>query len=531
VFDRKADYDPRVDPIVRVEARRLRDKLDSYYEADGRNDDVLICFEKGTYVPVFRRRRDEPAPAPAPKQAPGPRTVAVLPLADLTPGGGNQYFSDGLTEELIHALTRVSDLRVVAWNSSAQFRGEKPDLRAVAEQLQVSNVLTGSVRMAGRQLRVRAQLIEAASGAYLWSETYDREVSDIFAIQEEIAHAIVRTLRVELTVRAEGRSTSRSGADIDAYELYLKGRYHWNMRTSAGLFRSVRFFEAAISLEEGFALAHAGLADAYNLLADFNLMSPMEAMPKARAAAQRAIELEPGLAEAWTSLAFIRSLYDWEWKEAGELYRRAIELNPGYATAHFWYAVDYLAMLGRHDEAMVSMNRAIELDPLTTALRHGKGSLYTFRGEYDTAVEYFLDLVERYPENHRPWSALGRAWERKGRYDNAIECLEKARANGGDLPNVVSALGQVHAAAGHVDEARQMLAKLHALTAERVVHSSGFAMIHMALGETEKALDWLESGCDRHELSLCSLRVHPLYDSLRGEPRFQAIVRRMWGDF
>ena len=533
VFDRKPDYDPRVDPIVRVEARRLRDKLSAYYEAHNREDDIEIYFEKGTYAPEFRRPSTS-TPPDIPASDPEPRTVAVLPLADLSPDGSNQFFSDGLTEELIHLLTRVSGLRVVAWHSAAQFRGEQLDIRAIAERLRVTSVLTGSVRISGTRLRVRAQLIDAASGTYLWSETYDRDATDVFAIQEEIARAIVRTLQIELTPRdtpqSLGRIEGRAGADIDSYELYLKGRYHWNKRTSDGLRRSVQFFEAARALDPRSALVHAGLADAYNLLADYSLAASADTMPAARAAAQRAIELDPGLAEAWTSLASIRSLYDWEWQEAEGLFTRSIELNPGYATTHFWYGVDYLALLGRHDEAMESVNRALELDPLSIAIRTGKGSLYIFRREFDSALEYFTQMTKDTPEHHRPWSSLGRVWERKGCYDRAIECLEHSRSIGGDLPNVVSAIGQVHGAAGRGDEARATLAMLHRLAGESFAHSLGFAMIHMELGETDEALKWLEAGCDRRELSLSSLRVHPIFDALRGEDRFQRVLRRIWRD-
>ncbi|HXJ41394.1 MAG TPA: tetratricopeptide repeat protein, partial [Bryobacteraceae bacterium] len=264
--------------------------------------------------------------------------------------------------------------------------------------------------------------------------------------------------------------------------------------------------------------------------ADYSLAAPADAMPAARAAAQRAIQLDPALAEAWNSLAFIRSLYDWEWPEAEALYRRSIELNPGYATAHFWYSVDYLALIGRHDEAMQSIDRALELDPLSVAIRDGKGALYLFRRDFDAAVAYFSELTRITPEHHRPWSSLGRALERQGHHARALECLNQARSLGGDFPNVISAIGQVHAAAGNVDEARAMLGVLHSMAGERFVHSSGFALIHMELGETDQALTWLEAGCDRRELALGSLRVHPVYDALRGEARFQQVLRRMWSD-
>lgn len=527
VFDRRPDYDPRVDPIVRVEARRLREKLTAYYETAGPTDEVVITFEKGSYVPTFRYPTAPVAALPVPV---GPRTVAVLPLADLSRGGGHQYFGDGLTEELIHALTRVSGLQVVAWNSATQFRAEQPDIHAVADQLRVSYMLTGSIRMDTQRLRVRVQLIDTASGAYLWSETYDREVSDVFAIQEEIARAIVRTLRIELTALDNGHSIGRPGGDIDAYDLYLKGRFHWNKRTPEGLRRSVRFFQAAAALDPVSALAQAGLADAYSLMADYSLAAPDEVMPSARAAAQHALQLNPELAEAWTSLALIRSLYDREWKEAGDFYRHAIELNPGYATAHFWYAVDYLAILGRHDEAMESINRALQLDPLSIPIQDCKGLLYIFRRDFDSAIDYYTQLTTHRPEDHRPWSSLGRAWERKNRYDRALECLERARVLGGDLPHVLAAIGQVHAYAGRPDEARAMLVDLETVRPERPVHSSGCALIRMSLGEYDRALDWLEIGCERRELPLCSIGVHPIFDPLRGEPRFQRVIQRVWPD-
>ena len=374
VFDRKASYDPRVDPIVRVEARRLRAKLKAYYEGDGSADAVLIEFVSGGYAPRLTLRntaREHRRSRPCAQDA-GVITVAVLPFADLGGKPENQYFSDGLTEELIHALTKVPGMRVVAWNTAAQLRDRQQDVRSIRDQLQVGTVLTGSVRIAGPSLRVRAQLIDTASGVYLWSETFDRRMQDVFAIQEEIARAIVRTLRVQFTGTGEGALLARGRSSIGSYDYYLRGRYYWHRRTPEDLARSIEYFEAAIAADPKSALAHTGLADAHTLLVDYGLVSPSVGMPKAKAAAVRAIELDPALAEAYASLALIRSLYDWEWQEARGLYQRAIELNPGYATAHHWLGIDWFALTGRFAEARAEIEIALQLDPLSSIIREGQ---------------------------------------------------------------------------------------------------------------------------------------------------------------
>ena len=280
VFDRTGSYDPRLDPVVRVEARRLRSKLASYYEEEGKADALLIDFPKGAYVAVFRNRTETTrTPAASQKRS----TIAVLPFANLSAGSKNDYFSDGLTQELIHLLTKVDGLRVVAWNSSSQLKGKTPDPYSVGQQLKVGSVLTGSIRGANDKLRITAQLVNTADGYYLWSETYDREMKDVFAIQEEISSAIVKTLSDKLASKApELKSSARN---LEAYNLYLKGRFHWNKRTGVGLHRSIQYFTDAIAVDQDFAMAYSGLADSYSLLADYGLMHPSEAMPKAKAAA------------------------------------------------------------------------------------------------------------------------------------------------------------------------------------------------------------------------------------------------------
>jgi serine/threonine-protein kinase len=523
VFDRKASYDPRVDPIVRVEARRLRSKVKAYYEGDGKDDAVLIEFLSGSYAPHLTVRA---AGAPERQTAEG-ITVAVLPFADLGLKPQNQYFSDGLTEELIHALTKVPRLRVVAWNTAAQLRDRQDDVRALRDQLQVDAVLTGSVRIAGASLRVRAQLIDTASGVYLWSETFQRHMQDVFAIQEEIALAIVRTLRGQLTGEGEGALVARGRSSIGAYDYYLKGRYYWHRRSPDDLRRSIEYFEAAIAADREYAPAFAGLADAYTLLVDYGLLHPAEGMPKAKAAAERAIELDPALGEAYASLALIRSHYDWEWQDSLALYQRAIELNPGYATARQWLGIDWYALNGRFEEARVQMDLALQLDPLSGIIREGKAFLYFLEGRQEEAVRSYLELIHDDPTFYKGYTSLGRAYAQEGKYLEAICMLEKGRALAGDVPSILAAMGQVYAVGGETDRAREILRQLEQMRAQSHVPSTAFAVVHLGLGEPERALEWLENASRLHECSLTSINVHPIYNPLRGEPRFQELLRKM----
>ncbi len=386
VFDRKTDYDPRIDPIVRVEARRLRAKLKAYYLSAGRADGVVIGLPKGSYVPFFRARK---AAAPVGRTAPDETSIVVLPFTNLTPDAGDDYFSDGLTEELIHLLTRIPQLRVVAWDSASQLRGREQDLAAIREKLNVGALLRGSVRRAFGRVRVTSQLIDAASGAYLWSHAYDSEMQDVFTIQEEIARAIVDTLR--LTLKS---SESRKAPNLECYNLCLQGRFHANKRTNEGFRKSIVCYQQAIAADASSAGAYAGLADAYSLLADYGLLDPGEAMGKARAAAEKALALDPQSPEATVSLAFIRSLFDWDWNGAEVLYRRAIALNPGYSRARHWFGLDYLALLGRFEEAIAEIHTACHLDPLSQILHEGYGYVHMLNRDYSTALEKYRQLID-----------------------------------------------------------------------------------------------------------------------------------------
>ena len=519
VFDRKPDYDPRIDPIVRVEARRLRSKLKAYYLSAGRSDDVVIGLPKGSYVPFFRARK---AAAPAIRHVANETSIVVLPFTNLTPDAGDDYFSDGLTEELIHLLTRIPHLRVVAWDSASQLRGREQDITAIREKLDVGAVLRGSVRRTLERVRVTSQLIDAESGAYLWSHAYDSEMQDVFTIQEEMARAIVDTLR--LTLRS---GESRKAPNLDCYNLCLQGRFHANKRTDEGLRKSIACYQQAIAADGSSAGAYAGLADSYSLLANYGLIDPAAAMGKARAAAEKALTLDPQSPEAMVSLAFIQSMFDWDWNGAEVLYRRAIALNPGYSRARHWFGLDYLALLGRFDEAIAEIHTACHLDPLSQILHEGYGYVHMLSRDYPTALEKYRQLIELDPLFYKAYSSMGRLLSLMGRYDEAIATLEKARSLAGPVPRILGALGQTLALAGRKVEAHRYLDQLEALAKTECVPSVCFAIVHLGLGDHSSALSHLDKACERREMAVGALGVHPLYDPLRSEPRFNQLLQRI----
>ncbi len=529
VFDRKHDYDPRTDPIVRVEARRLREKLRLYYKSEGQDDSVAIELPKGAYMPVFGLRAAASNAIPAGNVQ---TSIAVLPFANLSPEAGDDYFSDGLTEELILLLTRVKELRVVAWYSASQFRGREQDLRAIRKDLNVGVALRGSVRRTDSRVRVMAQLIDTSSGAYLWSEAFDRGARDVLAIQEEIARAIVGTFRLALDfagvrVTAARQLNAARKVNVECYNLCLQARFHARGRTSAGLRKCLDCYEQAIEKDSASPSAHAGLADTYSLLADYGVMHPKHAMPRAEAAARTALELDPNSAEASSSLAYIRSLFNWKWQEAEALYRRAITLNPGSSRARHWFSIDFLALLGRFDEAEPEIQRARELDPLSVIIHEGSPYLRNLRGDYEGALREFQQIMDLDSSFYKAYSGMGRVYSLMGRYDDAIVMFHEALRISGDIPNITGALGQTLALAGRREEALHCLDELHSTARTRYVPSTCFAIVHIGLGELDKSLDWLELACDEHELPITTAKVHPVYDPLRSQARFKDILARV----
>jgi TolB-like protein/tetratricopeptide (TPR) repeat protein len=519
VFDRDASFDPRIDPIVRVEARRLRSKLARYYGNEAAVDGIVIELPKGSYVPRFNSGAPAAPAAPVRQET----RVAVLPLSHPAADADAEYLADGLTQQIIHRLTRIPGLGVLGWQSSSRMR-DRQDIHEAARELRASRILTGTVRTGGDRLRITAQLLNTETGAFIWSEVYDRPRRDLFSVEEEIADAIVHSLSSQFTPV----TTCGAPASPEAWELYFRGRYHWNKRTFEGLATSLECNKAALAIDPECALAWAALADTYLLLADYGVKDVREMMEPARSAAERALQLCPHLGEAEASLAMIRSLYEWQWDDAGRRFHRAMELAPGYATTWFWYAVDYCALRGRFETAEQSLEKALQLEPFSGIMREGRGYLALLRHRLGDAVREHERVIEFDPSFYKPRASIGRALIQLGSFERAIEQLTHAsRLAGMDVPNIIAALGQAHALSGNRDTAREHLSKLVELSERRFVASTCFATVHLGLGEYSEALQWLQRGCERHEMSVSIIGVHPLYDPLRDLPEFRQLVEKI----
>ncbi|MBM3802559.1 MAG: hypothetical protein FJW26_09670 [Acidimicrobiia bacterium] len=440
VFDRGKSYDPRTDPVVRGEARRLRAKLMEYYENEGRDDLIRIHLPKGSYAVVFQATSESPIAAqPAASVGPstGAKSIAVLPFLNLSPRLENEYFSDGLTEEIIHALGKVDGMSVVARTSVFQYKGKAYDIRQIGEQLRVQTVLEGSVRTSGERLRVTAQLVSASDGYRLWSETYDRSMDDLFAIQDELSGAIVNTLRQYWSVPVELPPVRRPSSNLEAYHLFLKGRFFLEKRTEEGLRRGIEFFEEAIQLDPAYADPYAGLAECFSLLTHKGLEMPRNVMPKAKSAALKALALDPQVPEAHIALGFVRSTYDWEWEEAEQHYLQALQTNShSKAEAHHWYASDFLTPVGRLDEALYHIQLSHFLDPLSHLTNSSLGFVRIARREYDAAVDHFRKWIEIKPDYYHFHTFLGRSYALQGNLDSALRCFERGSELSGQLPYV-----------------------------------------------------------------------------------------------
>ena len=453
-------------------------------------------------------------------------SVAVLPFANLSPSPDHEFFADGMTDELINALAKVPGLHVVSRTSCFAFKGRPEDAREIGRRLQVRTVLEGSVRRAGQRLRVSTQLINVADGFLLWSESFDRETEDIFAIQDEIARAIGGALRVRLLHPGRETRVKPPTDDLEAYGLYLKGRHFWNRRTEQDLRRGMEYFEQALARDPGFALAHAGMADSWVLLGFYSAGPPGEVFPRAKRAAHEALALEPGLAEAHPSLAYAAMYYDWDWSEAERTFRRAIELHPGYATAHQWYG-NFLSVHGRTEECIREFERALTLDPLSALKHSALGWGYYFSRQYQRAVEECRRGIELEPGNMvaHAWLALG--LEALGRRDEAVTCAEEtARLSGGGVSSL-GFLGHAYAVAGRSGEARGVLLELMRLSETRYVSQYDIALIHLGLGEPDLAIEWLERGYAERDHQTVFLKVDPRLDTLRERRDFGRLLERM----
>ncbi|MFQ5777839.1 MAG: protein kinase [Terriglobia bacterium] len=486
---------------------------------------VLLAVLAGLNVGGIRERLLGGATPP-----PGKIMLAVLPFDNLSADPEQEYFSDGLTEEMIAQLGRLQpkDLGVIARTSVMQYKGTQKQIDQIGRELNVDYVLEGSVRLSraesrGRKesrLRITAQLIQVRDQTHLWAESYERNLADVFAIQSGVAERIARSLAMELLPAAQARLARAPTSNAEAHQAYLKGRYFWNKRTGDGFKKAMEQFQRAIELDPGYALAHAGVADTYILLGNYGVLPHNEAKPKAKAAARKALELDETLAEAHTSLAGVMGEYEWDWLGAEREFRRALELNPNYATARQWHAA-HLAMMGRPEEGILEIKKAQELDPLSLRINVDVARAYYFARQYDQAIEQCQKALELDPSFTSARYQLGLSYVEKGLYEEAIAELEKAAGGGLSMW-----LGYTYAVAGKRQEALAMLDRWKELWKKRGMGASAVALIYVGLGEKDQAFPWLEKALEQRS-GMTTLKSYPYWAPLRSDPRFQDLLRRM----
>jgi TolB-like protein/Tfp pilus assembly protein PilF len=575
VFDRGASFDPRLDPVVRVEARRLRKKIEEYYEGEGARAPVRIELPKGGYAVEFeqptsvksgpsaanggagaalaaadsrktriavtaviamavvaavalvwtaRTSRKSPAASPAALLAPI-HSVAVLPLQNLTGDPANEYFAAGMTDALITELAQVRALRVISRTSTMKYEGTKRSLPDIGRELHVDAIVEGSVVRSGDRVRITAQLIETASDTHIWAQSYDGSFKDILDIQSQVSKAIVREVRVHLTPAEEARLAQVRSVDPDAYEAYLRGLFLLGQRTSPSIEASVKNFQKATQVDPGYAPAYLGLANAYVVILSHDMMPSSESARKGRAAAEKALELDDSLGQAYAALAHIKFFYDWDVPGAEAQYKMALERSPNSAVAHQWYGVLLMAT-GRFDEADQQMRAALDLDPLSTAgAAIAMNNVYA--GKPDQAIVEATKALESNPNFATAYDALGMAYQRKKIYPEAIAAYQKYLDLSGRDADAISRLAQSYAAAGQKEEARKLLHELEHPPKGMYVQPIDIATVYSSLDEREKAFAYLDLAHKQRATGMMLLRWDPAYDPIRSDPRFKALLRKL----
>ena len=452
--------------------------------------------------------------------------LAVLPLTNISAGSRDEYFVDGMTEELISTLSKITGLSVIARTSAMHYKGTDKTIAQVASELAVRTVVEGSVRKSGHKLRISIRLVDATTQEDLWSENYDRELKDVFAIQRDIAQRIGRALKLRLARREERGLESGSTTVVNAHDLYLQGRFQWNLRTETGLRHAIELFGRAIEKDRTFALAFCGIADAWAQIGWLEFSAPTEAFPKAREAAEQALAIDDHLAEAHASLGFVRFLYERDWGAAAKEFQRAIALNPGYPTGHQFYA-DYLKAMGRFDEALAEMRLALELDPVSMAVNTGFGHVLYLARNFDAAIEQYAKALQIDPSFGPAHLWFGRPYLEKGMYAEAIAEIQQAVASSGGSTISLAVLAHALASAGKKSEATKILEDLLERSRTRYLPSYWIALVYTGLGDHDQALAWLERAYEERSSWLVWIKVEPRFDGLRSDPRFVSLLRRM----
>ena len=453
------------------------------------------------------------------------QSIAVLPFVDMSPAKDQEYFSDGMSEELLNLLAKIQGLKVISRTSSFSFKGKNLDVRKIGENLGVRNILEGSIRKSGNTIRITAQLIEVSQGTHLWSATYDREMKDVFAIQDEISKMIVDILKIKLSGKQTNQLAGSFTKIPEAHEDYLKGRYHWNKRTDEDIKKAISYFEDAIRRDSNYAAAYSGLADTYLTLYDYGLMPIEESTSKAKDAAQRALKINENLAEAHNSLAHI-DLHEWKWKSAEEGFQRAIALDPSYILAHHWYAL-CLTAIGKTNEAVTQMEKARELDPLSTRINADLGMAYLSAERYDEAIGQEEKTLKLNPRSSGAFWIRGMAYQQKKMYEQAIQDYRSALELSPHNPNYLAALGHVYASSGNTSAAHNILDTLFFANKKEPVSPFFFALVYAGLNDKDKALEWLQQAYVEKSGSVRYLKMEPRLQNLRKETRYVALMQKI----
>jgi TolB-like protein/DNA-binding winged helix-turn-helix (wHTH) protein/Tfp pilus assembly protein PilF len=453
----------------------------------------------------------------------GIHALAVLPLEDLSGEPGHEYFADGMTEALITCLAKIKALRVISRTSAMQYKGAQKTLPQIARELNVDAVVEGSVLRSGDRVRITAQLIHS-SDQHLWAESYERDFRDILSLQSEIARQVANEVRIILTPEERDRLGNARQVNPEAHELYLKARHFWNKRTEDGVRKALSYFHQAIDNDPTYAHGYAGLADSYNILGYYNAVPPIEAYPKSKAAALKALELDSSLAEPHAALGVVKRDFEWDWAGAEAEFQRAIELNPGYVEAYHWRST-LLSMLGRHAEGLDEKRKALAMDPLSVVIRTDLARMFYFSRDYDQSLAQYRAALEMDPTFGSAHLWLGQVYEQKGLYEEAISSLKSGMRLSSDSTYALAKLGHGYAIAGRCDEARAVLNQLNALTSTRYVSPYDIALVHVGLQENDQAFTWLQRALEQRSLWLGYLNVEPQLDPLRPDQRIQLLLR------
>jgi serine/threonine-protein kinase len=454
-------------------------------------------------------------------------SIAVLPFVDLSPQKDQEHLCDGIAEELINRLNKLENLWIPARTSSFSLKEKELDIQEIGKTLNVKTVLEGSLRKAEKKLRITVRLVNVSDGNTLWSEKYERNEGDIFSLQDEISLAIVDNLKIKLLSEEKNELVKSYTQNLEAYDLFLRGRFFWNKRTEKDLKRSIEYFEQAIEKDPNYAIAYAGLADSYVIFPDYSTIPPKVAYSKAKESALKALEIDDMLAEAHVSLAQVMSRLDWDWEGAEQEYLRAIELNSKYATAHHWYAM-HLMFLTRHDEAIKEIKRAHELDPLSLVINRNIGLVLFYARHYDQAIEALHKTLEMEPDFIRTHYFLGRAYLQKSMYEDALEEFQREREISNSWEEVLeSRIGIAFAKMGKKSKAERVLDEMIERSKEMNVSPYGLSLIYIALGENDQGFNILEEAYDARWSGINYLKIEPVFDSVRSDPRYRTLLKKM----